>query len=202
MRTIVSLLLLLTIASCASDTGHQKTTDQQSVLSETDMQAYESKAKEVITSSFSALSHQLMAAIAQGGTSYAVSFCNMEALEITDSLSATYGVEIKRLALMNRNPFNAPNESETIIMQLFDDRIKNGNNPGDTLVLSEKSLTYYAPILTATACLQCHGTPEKDIHPETLKVINDRYPNDKAVNFSLAALRGMWSIRLIPAKNE
>jgi hypothetical protein len=57
------------------------------------------------------------------------------------------------------------------------------------------STTFYAPIVIANPlCLQCHGTPEKDIAPATLEAIQKHYPKDQATGYQLGDLRGLWSV--------
>ena len=54
---------------------------------------------------------------------------------------------------------------------------------------------FLAPIVLGNPlCLQCHGTPGKDIAPETLAAIQKLYPDDKATGFKLGDLRGLWRI--------
>jgi hypothetical protein len=43
-------------------------------------------------------------------------------------------------------------------------------------------------------CLKCHGTPGQEIQTETLKRIQQLYPNDKAIGYGVNEVRGMWSI--------
>ena len=45
-------------------------------------------------------------------------------------------------------------------------------------------------------CLNCHGEPGKEINESTLEKINSLYPEDKAIDFKVGDLRGMWSIEM------
>lgn len=196
MKVFASIVLFALLTACGTGSIQSESKDANNKLSDSMLTAYQSQAKEIISASFGALSKQLMDAISKGGTSYAVAFCNLEALNITDSLSEAYHAEIKRIALKNRNPVNNPDESEELLLRLMEDRIRKGLNPGDTIVVSNNYVTYYAPILTAAACLQCHGKTDEQIQPETLQIIQEKYPDDKAVGFQLNDLRGMWRIRI------
>ena len=49
-------------------------------------------------------------------------------------------------------------------------------------------------------CLQCHGTPNQDIAPETLAAIQKLYPDDKATGFKLGDLRGLWRVTFLNQK--
>jgi N-acetylglucosamine-6-phosphate deacetylase len=54
-------------------------------------------------------------------------------------------------------------------------------------------------IIPGGLCLNCHGEPGKDINDETLKKLNELYPQDQAKGHQIGDLRGMWSIK-IPKK--
>lgn len=41
-------------------------------------------------------------------------------------------------------------------------------------------------------CLQCHGTPEKDIIPQVYGTFKNKYP--EAIGYSVNEVRGIWSI--------
>ena len=53
------------------------------------------------------LLQNVSSAIQQGGPEYAVTFCNTQAMPLTDSISKKYDVQISRLSDKNRNPMNA-----------------------------------------------------------------------------------------------
>ena len=54
---------------------------------------------------------------------------------------------------------------------------------------------YYKPIKTGMpTCLKCHGS-SAEIESKTLALINEKYPDDKAVGYSQGDLRGMWKIK-------
>lgn len=56
---------------------------------------------------------------------------------------------------------------------------------------------YYKPILIAMpTCVKCHGG-KSDITESTQNSITQKYPGDKAVNYKMGDLRGMWKIKLM-----
>ncbi len=68
---------------------------------------------------------------------------------------------------------------------------------GFGIMLSSKLKTlvgFYAPIITNTLCLQCHGKPGSDIKPKVLASLKDLYPNDMAKGYDANQVRGLWSI--------
>ena len=45
-------------------------------------------------------------------------------------------------------------------------------------------------------CMQCHGKINTEIKAQTLKKINDLYPNDLAVGYEVNLLRGIWVVEM------
>lgn len=122
-----------------------------------------------------------------GGPTAAISFCNIHASPIMDSLSKVYGVEIHRITERSRNPNNKANDVELAILKAMQSSASN-----DTVILS--SNTYYKNIyLGMETCLKCHGNKEQ-ISPETQELITEKYPKDEATNYQLGDLRGAWKI--------
>lgn len=139
----------------------------------------------------SLLAH-VSSAMKQGGSVYAVEFCNLQAQPITDSLSNHFNCTISRVSEKNRNPGNSL-KTETD-RQLWAWASRQDDPMNDTLVVVKSRAVYYKPIRTGmAACLQCHG-PVETIQPETYEKLQTLYPNDKATGYSLNELRGLWKI--------
>lgn len=141
-----------------------------------------------------ALLSNVSRAMEQGGSIYAVEFCNLKASSITDSLKNIYHCEIARISDKNRNPENALQvKTDRQMWSYFEGKYRQGI-VHDTLIQENDRLIYYKPILTAMpACLQCHG-PAQEIQPQTLEKIQALYPEDKATGYGLNELRGLWKI--------
>lgn len=131
-------------------------------------------------------------AIQKGGTDYAVEFCNIQAMPLTDSIADHLNVYIQRLSDKNRNPANAiQTQMDSIAWEKiksekadFTEQDKNGE------------VYYYKPILIAMpTCIKCHGG-KTDITESTQKMIAQKYPDDKATGYQMGDLRGMWKIKL------
>ena len=141
------------------------------------------------------LKQELYKAVKKGGIDNAISFCNKKAMELTDSISLANKVYVRRLAKKNRNPLNAMTDQESniykgyIISHLDKARMQpmiTWNGKGQPV--------YYNPMLVEMECMKCHGAPGKDIPDEIAKRIAKLYPGDKAENFRVGDLRGMWSV--------
>lgn len=134
-------------------------------------------------------------AVEDSGVAYALNYCNLHALSLTDSLSAKYGVNLKRISHKARNPANQASDAELQVIQKFQAAIKNGEVAAPVVSEEKNGYTFFAPILLqAPLCLKCHGEPEKEIASEDFILINMLYPNDKATGFKLNELRGSWRI--------
>ena len=134
----------------------------------------------------------------EAGPAAAVQYCNIQAYPLTDSLSNKFNAEIRRTSLRTRNPLNAPSEIETQLLEAYEYNEENQLPMEDNVQrLDREHFLYTRPIvLNNKLCLNCHGEPAKDIELETLKRIDSLYPQDKARNYKLGELRGMWSIKL------
>lgn len=160
-------------------------TDQES------KEEYIVKGKEIASSAFMALSSELAKAVKDGGLENALSFCNINALPLTDSLSNAHNVEIKRTSLKYRNPKNKPTEKEREILNQYELAKENGHLMQPIIDNEEDRKSFYAPIITQAACIKCHG--EKS-NISLYDSILDLYPDDLATDYKQGDLRGMWSI--------
>jgi cytochrome c553 len=168
---------------------------QKNAKSELDAETYTKYLKtgnDVSAQAQASLLAHVSSAMKQGGSFYAVEFCNLEASSITDSLSNQFNCTISRVSEKNRNPENKlKTETDKQLWawaNQLDDPMK------DTLVVVESQATYYKPIRTALpACLQCHG-PVETIQADTYEKLQTLYPNDLATGYQLNELRGLWKI--------
>lgn len=170
---------------------------------EEDFRPYMVAGKEIAQSTFAAMSSQLQAAMASGGVSNAVQYCNVKAYPITDSMARVHQAAIRRTSLQYRNPANAPTPDEKRILERYAEQ----HQRGDTLrPLVEGSgadqVTFYAPIMLKPLCVSCHGTPGETLTEENHALIKELYPDDQAVGYAPGDLRGIWSITFPKAKVE
>ncbi len=152
--------------------------------------------EKIAKTSFESISGALMQAMAKGGVSEAMTYCNISALPITDSLSESQKVEIQRLAINYRNPMNKAIDIDFDVMQYFQNQLVAGNKPISVLLQDKDALVFFKPILLMPQCLGCHGNPETEILPETKELLMTYYPDDLATGFKVGDLRGMWKIKL------
>ncbi|NNK21683.1 MAG: DUF3365 domain-containing protein, partial [Flavobacteriaceae bacterium] len=63
--------------------------------------------------------------------------------------------------------------------------------------MANDEVYYYSPITTNAMCLQCHGTPDKEIQQPVQLALKNYYPEDKAVGYVDGEVRGMWKIQFV-----
>lgn len=164
-------------------------------LTEEEKQEYVTKGKDIAQASFKALSGKLTEQMKAGGPKQAIPFCNVEAIPLTDSLSAKYNVSIKRTSDKFRNPKNEPTQRELEVITNYKDQKSKGAFLEPIVEESaDKKVHFYAPILTSNKCLACHGKLEETLKVQTDSIIKSLYPNDLATGYGDEELRGIWSI--------
>jgi hypothetical protein len=153
------------------------------------------RGKEVSKITAGVLQKHLKAAVKEGDMPYAIKFCNSKAMELTDSVSKAESVIVRRLAKKYRNPLNETDSTESEIFKAYIIEWL-GSKPLKPQIIPDEEghPVFYNPIRVGTLCLNCHGTPGKNITPELEKTILELYPDDKAMGFKKGWLRGMWAI--------
>jgi hypothetical protein len=155
---------------------------------------YLKKGNMIAKISFETISGELQKALANGGIENALHYCNERAYPITDSLAAAHQVSIKRVSNKNRNPRNKADKMEEFLIKGFGIDLSEGNDLSPKVVLKDDSVIFYKPIITQGLCLNCHGTPGKEITFSNDSLIQSLYPRDKAVGYQENQLRGLWRI--------
>jgi hypothetical protein len=190
----IFLLSLLTLI--VFSTGCLKKTDKE--ISDKEMAELRTAANDFMKS----LKAVLVNEIRVNGIVSAVSVCSDTAQMLTNNFGHETGVYIKRVSFRNRNPLNKPDEFEADYLQKFEELFRNGELFPQTEFAEieeadgQKFIHYMKPILVQSECLGCHGM-ENEI-PESVKaVLNEKYPEDKAVNFRTGDLRGAVSVKKI-----
>lgn len=141
-----------------------------------------------------ALLNELTVKMNTEGATEAISYCSLQALPITHQISEEEEVELGRVSHRFRNPLNAANEEELRLIGNYIKLQQEGGQLSPVVVAGKGTKTFYSPILLAAPlCLSCHGKPE-EIAPEVLAVIHGKYPGDRAVNFQLNEVRGMFKV--------
>lgn len=184
-------ITMITFIAC-NESNRQQASEEPSVreLSNEDVIKYLSLGDSITNQAQATLLQNVSAAIKEGGTDYAVEFCNTRAIPLTDSVGGQYTVSLQRLSDKNRNPLNALEKDAD---KAAWEKIVSENKH---LVQQDENgvVYYYKPIMIGMeTCLKCHG--DKDQIPvSTQKIISEKYTADKAIAYQMGDLRGMWKV--------
>lgn len=184
VTVVVFILIGLGLWTCGptgGDDSSQKWTED----------AVREKGMEITKAVGSTLIKTVQQKMSEGGVEAAISYCQLEALPITDSLAQVHGVQVKRTAQRTRNPKNNPSELERRILT----QMAAQQEPQPVVEIGDKGIaTFYQPIILEPFCQTCHGTPGESMTLHTDSLIKTHYPEDRATGFEPGELRGMWAV--------
>lgn len=136
----------------------------------------------------------------KGGPEGAISVCREKAPQMAKAASEQSGWNIRRVSLRNRNPKAVPDSWERAALEEFDRQTASGENPirlekfelvteGGT-----KVQRYMKALPTQDLCLSCHGQADS-LKPAVSEQIRKLYPEDKAVGYGNAEVRGAITLK-------
>ena len=158
--------------------------------------SYVELGKKFALSTKSVLGKNLKGAIKNKGTESAVSFCNERAIQLTDSMSDQLHAKIIRVSDQPRSSGNLANEDQLAYIAGAKFTLAQGGKIKPLVQEIDGKMVAYYPIVTNKMCLQCHGAPNEQIKPETMKNIVALYPDDKATGYDVNQLRGIWVVAM------
>ncbi len=197
-RPTVALALLLAASACSdaaepeAEAGTPVPPDSLPSENRAEMEARGSAAADALAQG---LVGRLAEAIDEQGIVGAVDFCSAEAMGLTRDIAEAHdsSLDLKRTTTRWRNPDNAPDEAEARVLEYLE--ALEARDPGSapmTLAAAgpDGSPRFYRTLRTAPMCLQCHGA-EADLDPEVRRILEARYPEDRAVGYSEGEFRGV-----------
>lgn len=147
------------------------------------------------------LQGELGKAMKAGGPIKAIEVCNKVAPSIAKTQSEKHGWKVGRTSLKLRNPDNAPDEWETMVLKQFEERAAAGENPAEMArfeVVEQNGARAFRfmkaigmPPLDKAPCLKCHG---ENIAPELAAKLAELYPDDQARGYRPGMIRGAFTI--------
>lgn len=192
-KLFVMVIILMTFTGCSFDSSEKK--EENTSVEMNVEKDYLAIGKEIAGNTFEVLGGQLKEQMSIGGAVGALSYCNTQAMPLTDSLSSLYNVNIQRVAMNYRNPLNEAKNQDIDVFHNYSSDLEHGKKPMPQLHVNDKEETvFYAPIILKAQCVVCHGAPKTQIDSTTFVTINQLYPNDLATGFSEGDLRGLWKI--------
>lgn len=191
--TSIATYLYQNKASIKQPTGHNT---QQPIQKTVNQSSYLSQGKKLALAAKAILGKNLMTALNTSGPEGALSFCNENAIQLTEGVVSNNQVTIKRVSDLNRNPNNHANEQQLAYIKNTKEKLSLQLPIEAQLIETNDTMVAYYPITTNTMCLQCHGVPNQDIKTTTLQKITELYPDDKAIGYRDNQLRGIWVIEM------
>jgi len=167
-------------------------TDNSTAISEEQLQKYRNAANQMLT----ALKGELQTAMKGGGPIAALEVCQSKAPAIGQQLSQQHGFTMARTSLKVRNDQNAPDAWEKSVLEKFEARKAQGEDPmhieyaATVEVNGKPAMRYMKAIPTAQLCTICHGSA---LTAEVSAKIDELYPNDQARGFQAGDLRGAFT---------
>lgn len=194
--SFISTLIFATIFfSCGSNNGETETGSNDNVNADTSMN-YEETGLRFANNTQAVLGKNLINAIDEKGAPGAMEFCNEKAYPLTDSMAQVLKASIKRVSDKPRNKNNLANDNELSHILAFKESLAKGEKPKPFMMeINGKMVGHYA-IITNKMCLQCHGTVNKEILPETFSKIKSLYPGDMATGYTENQVRGLWVVEM------
>lgn len=203
MKTLSTLLIITTFSlSFSSNISAQVNTQIKALdtnstvkteLNTKQLEYLEVQANKRIKQFAGQLKSALVGAIQKDGFASAVKVCKEQAPEIAQSVSND-GWTLARTSLKTRNAENAADKWEVEKLQAFDKQFKEGVSPNQLSAYSinEKSYRYMKAIPTGQLCLACHGSK---VEASLKATIDESYPHDKAIEYTLEDIRGAFTLR-------
>ncbi|HEY3490542.1 MAG TPA: DUF3365 domain-containing protein [Candidatus Deferrimicrobiaceae bacterium] len=148
------------------------------------------------------LRDQLASNIQEKGVAEALPQCYYQALTVGKEIETTTGVKVKRISSRLRNQRNTPDAFEQEALARFERFAKEGSMPTDELrreaIGGKPVFRYVKPIMVGSSCLRCHGDA-KAIPQDVRHVLDEKYPEDKAIGYKEGDFRGLVS-EVIPVE--
>ena len=140
------------------------------------------------------LKSNLIKAINRGGIAGAIAFGADKAEEITKEVNdKLINVKVSRVSEKYRNPENKPDEIDKKVLKYFEEKLKEGKLPPYYITAVKENgkvyYIFYKPLRINQFCLNCHGSVN-EMKPEIVKIIREKYPEDRAINYKPGELRG------------
>lgn len=143
----------------------------------------------------------LEAELAAGGYAGAVEACAEVAQQATREEAEKAGVAVRRVSLRWRNPVDAPDAFERVVLERLEVDAQADALPVEVIEVTPAAaggpaeLRYLRPIVVVPLCLGCHGSPT-DLAPGVAEALARRFPADTATGYAAGDLRGAVSVRV------
>lgn len=186
-KTALGVGLCLSVAACAPD-----------ALDEAQVQEWNQQSSQLADRFQAQLKGELVGALSNAGAAGAIGVCQAAAPAIAQNLSEESGAQIRRIARKNRNPGNAMEEElEALYRELETQPIKDGAPRAVHASFEDRFIYMRAIVMQEKPCATCHG---QNVEPALKAVIQDAYPDDRAIGFTPGQLRGAFVVEHVISK--
>lgn len=179
------------LVSCIAALGLGSCQDREAVAKE---RSWEQQGDSIIAITFDTIRNSVMRVAGKEGFAAAIGYCNEQATRLT-STYASRRISIRRATDKYRNPDNRADSLEQKVLATFQQLMAEQKEWKPIL---EKDAAgnqhYFKPILMQAFCLNCHGSENDPVLPETWQAIRQKYPNDLATGYKEGDLRGIWHV--------
>ena len=172
-----------------------------SASADSDIAAREQAAKTVTAAFVKELGNALNKHMSEAGPVEAIKVCREIAPTVANNLSLKHGWKVTRVGTRVRNTMiGIPDEWEQVRLTAFQERADKDEAFSEMTyagVVAEGNRRYFRfmkPIGVKPLCLNCHGGPD-EIPAAVQTLLNEQYPHDQAVGYSVGELRGAVSIK-------
>lgn len=155
------------------------------------------QAREAVQHFSESLKTELKTAVEEGGPIHAIDVCHQRAPEIAEEISTRTGIQTGRTSLQLRNPDNAPDDWERGVLNAFEERLAEGEDP-KTMEHYEvreengdRQIRYMRAIPAGELCMTCHGT---EVRYDVEQALLRKYPDDQATGYSEGQIRGAFTL--------
>ena len=128
----------------------------------------------------------LLEGMAQGPVN-AIDACHLQAPEIANDFAPD--VQVGRTSDRLRNPDNASPDWVSPILEKY--LASTADREPQIVMLDDNRVGYVEPIVLKSLCITCHG---KELAPEIATRIHELYPDDRAIDYEIGDLRGVFWI--------
>lgn len=198
MKRICWFLVSVLVISGCSDKEQEPVAETTQIEATpdytTDSQLFGAAADTLISRLGQALRTELLAGISEGGYVNAIKVCNLKAPELS-ALGVDSNWTVGRVSDRFRNPANAPDSNQLIVLASFADSSIDAPRfiSRWTEVDSTRLFQYYQPIRMGRMCEKCHGGMQT-LASGVYKALKRYYPADHAVGYRAGDLRGMFVV--------
>jgi hypothetical protein len=202
MRTSVLLIATFTLGALACSGG---TTADATIPPVADS-ATVARAQAAASALAPELAQMLLSEMQRGGPVAAVAVC-ADSAQLRTARFNTEELHVRRIGTRVRNPDNAPDSLETRLLAYLAEQKLDGTMPTEYMEVARTGadggweLRYLRPILLQEFCATCHGA--RDAIPTDVRaIIDQRYPQDTAVDYASGDLRGAVAVRVAIPRAE